>query len=490
MQRLTAAWRRLRLGTQLALALGALALVVFALVGAVTTSLLHQYLDNRLSDQLSTTLAQFKSSNSVALPPLGKIGHTSDHDPPIGIRVDFGSGNNVLLVDSNSAHPPVDRQQVVALAEQALVAGPGPAHPETYIVAGGSRYRFMAAQFNYNGGPKRVAVVGLSEEDTEATIRRMIMVNLITFGLALIVLVLVGQQVLRRGLRPLAGMASTAHAVASTDLTANSVDLSVRAKGEGGGIEVEELRSAFNVMIEHIDQSLVARSAAEQRLRQFVADASHELRTPLTSIRGYADLFAYAAANEPAEREKHLGRMREEAGRMSLLLDDLLLLARLDAAEAPLRPEPVDLVEIAVAAADGFQAARPDHPFTLEVEPSSVPLVGDPMRLRQVLDNLLTNAAVHTDPGTPVALRLRTEPGWAVAEIADAGPGISPENQAKVFDRFYRVDDSRTRRSGGTGLGLSVVLSLVTAHGGTVALQSRPGATVFTVRLPLSAGQV
>jgi two-component system OmpR family sensor kinase len=283
-------------------------------------------------------------------------------------------------------------------------------------------------------------------------------------------------------------MASTAHAIASTDLTSTSVDLSVRAKGDGGGVEVEELRSAFNVMVDHIDHSLTARSAAEQRLRQFVADASHELRTPLTSIRGYADLFAYAAANEPAERERHLARMREEAGRMSVLLDDLLLLARLDAAETPLRPEQVDLVEIAVAAADGFQAGRPDHPFTLEVGSATVPLVGDPVRLRQVLDNLLTNAAVHTEPGTPVWLRVRTEPGWAVVDIADAGQGISPADQARVFDRFYRVDDSRTRGSGGTGLGLSVVLSLLTAHGGTVSLQSQPGATVFTVRLPLSAG--
>jgi len=373
----------------------------------------------------------------------------------------------------------------VAMAQRAL-AGP---HPDDKIIVNGTVYRFIAAPY-MNTDPGKVAIVGLSEADTDATIRRMIMVNLITFGIALIVLVVAGQQVLRRGLRPLGDMASTAHTIASTDLTTTSVDLSVRAQGAGGGVEVEELRSAFNVMVEHIDQSLVARSAAEQRLRQFVADASHELRTPLTSIRGYADLFAYAAANEPAERERHLARMREEAGRMSLLLDDLLLLARLDAAETPLRPDQVDLVEIAVAAADGFQAGRPDHPFTLEVEPPSLPMVGDPMRLRQVLDNLLTNAAVHTDPGTPVWLRVRSEAGWAVVDVADGGPGISPENQAKVFDRFYRVDNSRTRHSGGTGLGLSVVHSLVTAHGGAVTLQSRPGTTVFTVRLPLSAGQV
>ncbi|MFI9384107.1 sensor histidine kinase [Kutzneria sp. NPDC052558] len=486
MNRLTTAWRRLRLGTQLALVLGVLALVVFGLVGTITVSLLHDYLDQRLGEQLGTVLSQYKANNQINSIPPGKFGHSSqgDKDPPIGVQFRFGSGGTIEatnVLPAGSSYPP----ELVALARRALV---GP-HPDDQIMVNGVLYRFTAAPY-MNTAPGKVAVVGLSEGDTEATIRRMIMVNLITFGLALIVLVVAGQQVLRRGLRPLGTVASAAHTIASTDLTTNSVDLSVRATGEGGGVEVEELRSAFNVMVDHIDQSLAARSAAEQRLRQFVADASHELRTPLTSIRGYADLFAYAAANEPAERERHLARMREEAGRMSLLLDDLLLLARLDAAETPLRPEPVDLVELAVAAADGFQAGQPDHPFTLEVEPSSLPMVGDPMRLRQVLDNLLTNAAVHTDPGTPVWLRVRAEAGWAVIDVADGGPGISPENQARVFDRFYRVDDSRTRHSGGTGLGLSVVLSLVTAHGGAVTLQSQPGATVFTVRLPLSAGQV
>jgi two-component system OmpR family sensor kinase len=486
MSRITTAWRRLRLGTQLSLALGALALVVFGLVGAVTVSLLHQYLSARLSEQLATVLTQYKTTGQIYVSP-GKIGHGGDqpeHDPPIGMQFELRPGSNNLVATGPSQ---VDWRMLLPLVQRSMVGGP--VHPEQDITVNGSTYRFTAAPFT-SLGQRKIAVVGLSESDTEATIRRLIMVDLVTFAVALAVLVLAGQQVLRRGLRPLADMASTANTIASTDLTATSVDLSVRAKGEGGGVEVEELRSAFNVMVDHIDTSLVARSAAEQRLRQFVADASHELRTPLTSIRGYADLFAYAAANEPAERERHLARMREEAGRMSLLLDDLLLLARLDAAEAPLRPEPVDLVEIAVAAADGFQAGRPDHPFTLEVEPATLPMVGDPMRLRQVLDNLLTNAAVHTDPGTPVALRVRTEPGWAVVDVADAGVGISPENQARVFDRFFRVDDSRTRGSGGTGLGLSVVHSLVTAHGGAVSLRSQPGTTVFTVRFPLSAGQV
>jgi len=423
MNRLTTAWRRLRLGTQLALVLGVLALLVFGLVGTITVSLLHVYLEDRLGEQLSTVLAQYKASNQVISISPGKFGHPSsqDHDPPIGVQFKFGRGGvyQAMNISPGPSYPP----ELVAMAQRAL-AGP---HPDDKIIVNGTVYRFIAAPY-MNTDPGKVAIVGLSEADTDATIRRMIMVNLITFGIALIVLVVAGQQVLRRGLRPLGDMASTAHTIASTDLTTTSVDLSVRAQGAGGGVEVEELRSAFNVMVEHIDQSLVARSAAEQRLRQFVADASHELRTPLTSIRGYADLFAYAAANEPAERERHLARMREEAGRMSLLLDDLLLLARLDAAETPLRPDQVDLVEIAVAAADGFQAGRPDHPFTLEVEPPSLPMVGDGLHAR--------NQPFHRFL-LPISRKQRPH-DRAVAEIACRrnDPGIAhPKWRAKPLGR-------------------------------------------------------
>ena len=261
----------------------------------------------------------------------------------------------------------------------------------------------------------------------------------------------------------------------------------MRAEGTGGGAEVEELRTAFNRMLEHIDASLAARTEANNRLRRFVADASHELRTPLTSIRGYADLFAYAAANEPEEREAHLAKIREETARMSVLVDDLLLLARLDAreAETPLRPERIDLSELAVDAAGAFAAGRPEHPLTAEPGPPGLMIDADPLRLRQVLDNLLANAAVHTPPGTPVRLDVMAEGREAVVRITDAGPGIAPGDQERIFDRFYRVDDSRTRGKGGSGLGLSVVQSLVTAHGGSVGVASVPGRTTFTVRLPL-----
>lgn len=224
-------------------------------------------------------------------------------------------------------------------------------------------------------------------------------------------------------------------------------------------------------------------------MRRFVADASHELRTPLMSVRGYADLFQYAAANEPEERDRHLARLRAEAARMSVLLDDLLLLAHLDAGEveAPLRLEEAELVELVRQAADAFRAGRPDHPLTLSAGPDPVRLRLDPMRIRQVLDNLLTNAAVHTPAGTRVTVGVSVEGGTAVVRVGDSGPGIPAADQARIFDRFYRVDRARSRERGGSGLGLAVAWSLVRAHGGAIDVISRPAATVFTVRLPLSS---
>ncbi|EST34617.1 hypothetical protein M878_09710 [Streptomyces roseochromogenus subsp. oscitans DS 12.976] len=214
---------------------------------------------------------------------------------------------------------------------------------------------------------------------------------------------------------------------------------------------VEELRTAFNTMLEHIDDSLAVRAEAERRLRRFVADASHELRTPLMSVRGYADLFQYASAGEPAERDRHLARLRSEAARMGVLLDELLRLARLDAAEVetPLRCADTDLTELVREAADAFRASHPGHPLTMGTGTGPVRLHLDPVRIRQVLDNLLTNAAVHTPPGTEVALTVSADAAGVYVRVADAGPGIPETERARVFDRFYRVDKARSRDRGG-----------------------------------------
>jgi two-component system OmpR family sensor kinase len=464
------AWRRSRLGTRLALGLGALALVVFAVVGVVTVGIMRQYLDQRLDAQLVT-------SETEQLVKLQKVGGS-----PVP---SYGWYSAVFEVSNGSAQPKpgsVLPPDLKGLASTALDAADGSVLRTVWIRDTGS-YRVRACPL----GPGEVLLSAASESDLDHTITQLIVVEVVAFLIALALLVIVGRIVLRRGLRPLSEMAGTAHDIVAHDLT-ESADLSVRAAGDGGGAEVEELRSAFNLMLAHIDTSLAARTAVNERLRRFVADASHELRTPLTSIRGYADLFRYAAANEPAERDAHLAKIREETARMSVLVDDLLLLARLDSTEmdALLRAEDVDVVQLVDAAASAFRAGRPDHPLTVGPGPSSVVLRADPARLRQVFDNLLANAAIHTADSTPVSVSTLLEGGSVLVRVIDEGGGIAAENTERIFDRFFRVDDSRNRRHGGSGLGLSVVRSLVEAHGGTVTVESRPGRTAFTVHLPLT----
>jgi two-component system OmpR family sensor kinase len=461
--------RRLRLGTRLALGLGALALAVFAVVGTLMARSMQGYLERRLDAQMETTQVSLKKDFTKDGAFKGKA---------------YGWYSVVYDVRGGKATPknrddlPADNAELTEVALR--VDGREPVYRTEYLHGDGT-YRLRGCAVSDGV----VLVSAAPMNDITTTVRQLVIVEVVTFLLALIAFVVIGRAVLRRGLQPLSDMARTAHDITSHDLT-DSARLPVRAEGANGGVEVEELRTAFNTMLDHIDTSLAARTAAEQRLRRFIADASHELRTPLTSIRGYADLFRYAAANAPEEREAHLEKLRSEAARMSVLLDDLLLLARLDSAEVetPLRLADGDLAALAREAADAFRAARPAHPLTLTAPDGPVRLAFDPLRLRQVVDNLLTNAAVHTPPGTAVSVSVSVQPHSAVLRVGDTGPGIPPADQSRIFDRFYRVDDSRTRDRGGSGLGLAVVHSLVAAHGGTVELTSRPGSTVFTVTLP------
>jgi two-component system OmpR family sensor kinase len=470
--------RRLRLGTRLALGLGALALAVFAVVGTVMAERMQEFLERRLDAQMETTQVSVKKN----LAATGTIKGAAYGWYSVVYDVRDGRA-----VPRNPDDQPADREDMTDVALK--VDGPEPVYWTDYLKGDGT-YRLRGSPVSDGV----VLVTAAPMNDITTTVQQLVIVEVIAFLLALTAFVVIGRAVLRRGLQPLSDMARTAHDITSHDLT-DSARLPVRAEGGSGGVEVEELRSAFNTMLDHIDTSLAARTAAEQRLRRFIADASHELRTPLTSIRGYADLFRYAAANAPEERESHLERLRSEAARMSVLLDDLLLLARLDSAEAetPLRMADGDLVALAREAADAFRAAHPSHPLTLTVPDGPVRLAFDPLRLRQVVDNLLTNAAVHTPAGTSVSLSVSlsvsaeprsAEPRSAVLRVADTGPGIPAADQARVFDRFYRVDDSRTRDRGGSGLGLAVAHSLVVAHGGTVELAGRPGSTTVTVTLP------
>jgi two-component system OmpR family sensor kinase len=283
------------------------------------------------------------------------------------------------------------------------------------------------------------------------------------------------------GLRPLTRIERTAEAIAAGDLQRRVPDSHPRT-------ETGRLGAALNVMLGRLAAAISERERSEQRLRQFVADASHELRTPLTSIRGFAELYRRGGARTPAEIELLTGRIEAEATRMSVLVEDLLLLARLDACRELVRA-PVDLVALAADAVHDARTLSPDRPVTLEVtQGERVPVVlGDEPRLRQVLSNLMTNALTHTPAGTPVTIGVATEPGWAVLSVADRGPGLAPQDAQRVFERFYRADSSRARSRGGTGLGLSIVAALTAAHGGVTELDTAPGAgAVFRIRLPLA----
>ncbi|WP_225095594.1 cell wall metabolism sensor histidine kinase WalK [Streptomyces sp. CoH27] len=473
--RLRRTYGRLRLGTRLALGLGALSLVVFAVVGTALTTYMRDYLSDQLDAQLG--LAQVAQSKSIA--QQGTLQGKKYYRWYYAVY-DVSNGTPVLRKPEEPTDLPADVAGLTALAKAQIVAGTEVLRTEH--LAGEGEYRLRACEVERGV----VLVSGAPMDDIDNTVRRLVTVQVITFGLALLALVVFGRRTLRRGLTPLSDMAHTAHGIASHDLTDPAARLPLRADRKGGGPEVEELRTAFNTMLEHIDASLAVRAEAEQRLRRFVADASHELRTPLMSVRGYADLFQYAAANEPAERDRHLARLRAEAARMGVLLDDLLLLARLDAAEVdtPLRCADTDLTELVREAADAFRAGHPGHPLTVGTGTGPLRLRLDPVRIRQVLDNLLTNAAVHTPPGTKVSVTVAAEAGGACVRIADAGPGVPDADRERIFDRFYRVDKARSRDRGGSGLGLPVAKALVEAHGGTLGLGRECGMTIFTVRLP------
>ncbi|MDQ0772722.1 two-component system OmpR family sensor kinase [Streptomyces aurantiacus] len=472
--RLRDTYRRLRLGTRLALGMGVLSLVVFAVVGTALSTYMRDYLERQLNDQMK--LVQTTQSKDA------QAHGTVERRPYYGwyTAVYDVSGDSAVL--RRPSDVPKDTVQLTAFAESLARAGSTEMSHTTRIEDEGA-YRLRACKI----GPGVVLVTAAPLEDIEETMDQLVTVQVFAFALALLGLVVFGRAVLRRGLKPLSDMAHTARGITSHDFT-DSARLPVRADRGNGGPEVEELRTAFNTMLEHIDDSLAVRTEAEQRLRRFVADASHELRTPLMSVRGYADLFQYAAANEPEEREKHLARLRAEAARMGVLLDDLLLLARLDAAEVevPLRLEDADLVELARQAGDAFRASHPDHPLSVTAGPDPVRLRLDVLRIRQVLDNLLTNAAVHTPAGTEVSVEVSVADGQAVVRVTDSGPGVPAADQEHVFDRFFRIDKARSRDRGGSGLGLAVARSLTRAHGGTIELTSRPGATTFTMRIRLA----
>jgi two-component system, OmpR family, sensor kinase len=336
-------------------------------------------------------------------------------------------------------------------------------------VEGDGRYRLRASIEGDH--PDEVLLIAAPLRSEDNTLHRLFLVELLVTAIVLAALAVVGLWIVRLGLRPLRQIELTAAAITAGDL-------SRRVDHPDEATEIGRVGSALNEMLDRIE-------ASDRRLRRFVADASHELRTPLAAVRAYAELFSRGAATRPEDLERSMTGITREAERMTLLVDDLLLLARLDEGR-PLGREPVDLAALTHEAVDAARVVEPDRPIELSVEPATV--TGDEARLRQVLDNLLANARAHTPAGTPVSVELRRSDGRAELTVTDHGPGLTEEQASRAFERFYRADSSRARASGGAGLGLSIVSAVTEAHGGTSEVRPTPGGgATFAIALPLVA---
>jgi two-component system OmpR family sensor kinase len=338
-----------------------------------------------------------------------------------------------------------------------------------------STYRVFADR-DRSGG---IIVVASPLDEINERLRRLLIVEALVIAAVLLALGVVAWAVVRVGLLPLDRMGHTAGAIAGGDL-------SQRVESTDPRSEVGRLGIALNAMLDRLERAFSQRQASEDRLRRFLADASHELRTPLASIRGYAELFRMGAAREPEEVAKAMQRIEDEAARMGVLVEDLLLLARLDEiAEAPHRV--VDLAALAGDAVSDARATAPDREIGLEAEAGTT-VLGDAHQLRQVLGNLLRNALVHTPAGTGIEVMVANGDGRVRLSVRDHGPGLPSADADALFERFWRAEGGRERGRAGAGLGLAIVAAIVDAHGGEVGAANAPdGGAVFSVELPVHA---
>jgi two-component system OmpR family sensor kinase len=338
---------------------------------------------------------------------------------------------------------------------------------------GSLEYRVDAAPSP--GGGLTIVAIPLSGVDEQ--LDELLLVEGLVIGGALLLMAALGWWVVRLGLRPLERIGDTAGKIAAGDL-------SQRVEPAEPTTEVGRLGLSLNAMLHQIERAFAERAESEERLRVFLADASHELRTPLASIRGYAELFRMGAARDEAEAEKAMSRIEQEAARMGVLVEDLLLLARLDEVREAVR-EPVDLAEIARDAVADARATAPDRDIALSVEGDETVVPGDEDRLRQVLANLVRNALVHTPPGAPVEVAVAHAGNRVRLEVRDRGPGLPVADGELIFERFWRADPARGRGAAGAGLGLAIVQGIVAAHGGEVRAETRrDGGATFIVALP------
>jgi len=531
------------LRTRLLLAVAAVALIALVIADEVTYQELRSFLDNKIDQSLEQSHRPIESalgSGPIGAPPGGGGGGgqpvpqpagatSSDHAVPSAggpattaaaaatatAAVPSCQGFAGLSAGLLHQLPPASFVEVRSAANVALCTYSAPAEfgsgdtgsptlprritgftanaadfhePTVYFTADDregddAQFRIRASVLErgpYSGGQ---LIVGVSLQSTVGTLDRLVAVELAVTAAALAAALLLGWWLVRVGLRPLRAVEGTAEAIARGELAQ-------RVPGAEARTEVGRLARALNVMLGRIEGAFAQRDAtegelrdSEARMRRFVADASHELRTPLTAVSAYAELFEQGAGAHPEDLERVMLGIRSETARMGHLVEDLLLLARLDEGR-PLARDEVELVGVAAEAVQTATTVGPEWPVQL-VAREPVEIVGDGMRLRQVLDNLLGNVRTHCPPGTSTTVAVTRQGDEAVVTVSDDGPGLTPDQAARVFERFYRADVSRSRLHGGAGLGLSIVASIVRAHEGTVvAGPGTAGGTVFTIRLP------
>ena len=413
---------------------------------------------------------------------------------------DGETSETAAYIDKNGHYAAISKEDCRLLLSQATED-----HPVTVDLHHLGSYRVVATRDEGSGS---TVITGLSLEGDKGLIRTQLLIELAVALVGALVVALAGRTMVRSSLAPLERVARTAHRVASQPLERGEVSIEDRVERADldSSAEVGQVGGALNTLLGHVESALAARQRSETQVRQFVADASHELRTPLASIRGYTELIRRegADADLPEEATYALERVHSESVRMTALVEDLLLLARLDAGRE-LRREEVDLVGLLVDTVADARAAGPDHDWQLDLAVLEPPadatpeeaedflpepplVIGDEARLRQVVVNLLANARVHTPAGSHVTTTLAREGDALIVRIHDDGPGIASDVRDRLFERFARGDSSRERRTGSTGLGMSIALAIVQSHGGGIEVDSSTApedhGTTFTVRLP------
>lgn len=470
---------------RLTVTVAGLLVLASALIGVVSTVSLRSFLVDRLDAQLNSAVGR-----SEAAVDHDGIPDTNNHAQGALLTPGQAAGTLIVVVTSaGSTSAGILGDGSVSVISPQLLTGLNKTitlgTPFDLTTKGLGQYRAIAVQ-SYTTGDTLIVALPLTEVDA-ATEQLIVIIALVT-ALGLAVTIVAGRFIIRHELKPLDRVAGTATRVAEIPLDRGQVSLAERVAPEDSDArtEVGRVGLAVNAMLDHVDAALTSRQASEEKVRQFVADASHELRTPLASIRGYSELTRRSGEKLSEPMTHALSRIESEAVRMTDLVEDLLLLARLDEGRELVFTD-VDLTSVVIDSLADAQVASADHQWRLHLPVESVSLHGDAPRLRQVVANLLANARIHTPAGTTVDVSLATTGRVAEIRVKDNGPGIPKAQLETLFERFSRGDSSRTRATGSTGLGLSIVEAVVHSHGGDVSVSSRKGRTEFVVRLPLGA---